>query len=85
MALRRPVVSTALGCEGLNVADRENIMIADTPTEFAERVIQLLTDKELRERIAGNARRLVETHYDWSKISQKLMEVYDNIVDHPKL
>ncbi len=85
MALGRPVVSTSIGCEGLNVADRENIMIADTPMEFAQCVIQLLMDKKLRERIAHNARCLVETHYDWSKISQKLMEVYDNIVDHPKL
>src|SRR5579885_2965455 len=85
MALGRPVVSTSIGCEGLNVADRENIMIADTPMEFAQCVIQLLMDKRLRERIAHNARCLVETHYDWSKISQKLMEVYDNIVDHPKL
>lgn len=85
MALGRPVVSTSIGCEGLNVADRENIMIADTPMDFVQCVIQLLTDKKLRERIAHNARCLVETHYDWSKISQRLMEVYDNIVDHPKL
>ncbi|MER3446056.1 MAG: hypothetical protein C4291_04115 [Candidatus Dadabacteria bacterium] len=85
MALGRPVVSTTLGCEGLSVVDGENIMIADTPTEFAERVIQLLTDKGLRDRIVHNARRLVETHYDWAVISRKLMKVYDNISDYSKV
>jgi glycosyltransferase involved in cell wall biosynthesis len=85
MALGRAVVSTSIGCEGLNVIDKENIMIADTPTEFAERVIRLLTDKGLRDRIARNARRLVEAHYDWAVISRKLMKVYDNIADYSEV
>ncbi|HWP92365.1 MAG TPA: glycosyltransferase family 4 protein [Thermodesulfobacteriota bacterium] len=85
MALGRPIVSTTLGCEGLNVTDGENIMISDSPREFSERVIQLLTDKGLRERIARNARRLVETHYDWAVISRKLMKVYENISDYSKV
>lgn len=80
MALGRPVVSTSLGCEGLDVIDKENIMIADTPSEFAERVVQLLKDNELRVRISRNARQLVEKHYDWSEISGKLMAVYSDLV-----
>ncbi|MGH7807549.1 MAG: glycosyltransferase family 4 protein [Thermodesulfobacteriota bacterium] len=84
MALGRPVVSTTLGCEGLNVTDKEDIMIADTPSEFAERVIQLLKDKELRDRIARNARLLVETHYDWKLIGGRLMTLYDNMVNYSK-
>jgi len=76
MALGRPVVSTSLGCEGLEVVDGEQIMIADTPAKFASKTIQLLTDKQLREKISANARQLVEMHYDWSAIAQKLMELY---------
>lgn len=80
MALGRPVVSTALGCEGLEVVDQEHLMIADSPAEFAERVVRLLTDRELRPRIARAARQLVETRYDWAVISQKLMAVYNEWV-----
>ena len=79
MALGRPVVSTTLGCEGLDVTHKENIMIADTPSEFAECVVQLLTDKELKGRVVYNARHLVETYYDWKTISRRLMILYDNI------
>jgi sugar transferase (PEP-CTERM/EpsH1 system associated) len=79
MALGRPVVSTSLGCEGLQVVDREHLMIADSPTEFAARVIELLTDARLRKEMAVNARRLVETHHDWEIISQKLLALYRDL------
>jgi len=79
MALGRAVISTSLGCEGLNVAHGENIMIADTPSAFAESVIQLLTDTKLKKTIIHNARRLVETNYDWKTISGRLMKVYENL------
>jgi glycosyltransferase involved in cell wall biosynthesis len=80
MALGRPVVSTSLGCEGLQVVDQEHLLIADTPVEFAQRVIQLLQDRELRARLAGQARRLVESRYDWSVISANLLRVYHDLV-----
>lgn len=81
MALGRPVVSTQLGCEGLNISDGENIMIADTPPLFAEKVIELLSDRKLRQEISVNARKLVETDYDWQAISRKLMKVYRNLLE----
>ena len=37
MALGRPVVSTTIGCEGLEVRDGEHLLIADSPERFAER------------------------------------------------
>lgn len=79
MALGRAVVSTSLGCEGLSVTDGENMMIADRPSEFAQCVIRLLRDKELKDKIVRNARHLVQTYYDWKIISGKLMALYDNM------
>lgn len=75
------MVSTTLGCEGLEVVDGENIMIADSPYEFAERVIMLLTNRDLRERISTNGRQLVKTRYDWTIISKRLIKVYIGLVD----
>ena len=42
MATGIPVVSTSVGAEGLNVTADENILIADTPEEFAEATLKLL-------------------------------------------
>jgi glycosyltransferase involved in cell wall biosynthesis len=76
MALGRPVVSTALGCEGLAVTHGENILVADTPADFAAQTVRLLNDEELRRRLIVNGRRLVETRYDWEAIAQQLLGIY---------
>ena len=66
MALGTPVVSTTIGCEGIEAKDGEELIIADDPQGFAQSVLELLYDKDKRTRIAANARRLVEQHYSWS-------------------
>jgi glycosyltransferase involved in cell wall biosynthesis len=76
MARGRPVVSTSIGCEGLEVTDGEHLLVADTPSGFAGRVTDLLESPELRARIGRNARRLVESRYDWSIINRKLAALY---------
>jgi glycosyltransferase involved in cell wall biosynthesis len=76
MALGRPVVSTSLGCEGLEVVDGEHLFIADSPEQIADKVVRLLADQALRERIASNARQLVVARYDWDVIADSLMRTY---------
>jgi sugar transferase (PEP-CTERM/EpsH1 system associated) len=76
MALGRIVVSTSIGCEGLEVTSGVHLIIADTPDEFAAGVLLALTSPQLRRRIASNARKLVEGRYSWANIGRKLIEVY---------
>lgn len=76
MALGIPVVSTSIGCEGLDVTHGEDILIADSPEEFANSVCGLLRDAGLRGRIAQNGRKLVENKYDWDIIVERLLDVY---------
>ena len=80
MALGRPVVSTSIGCQGLDVVDGEHLLIADTAELFVEQTVRLLTDKVLYQRIATNARRLVVDRYDWDAIAAKLEKVYFGLV-----
>lgn len=76
MAVGRPVVSTSVGCEGLEVTDGEHIRIADTPQAFANGVSDVLRNRSLAVRLSENARRLVESSYDWPVVNRKLMESY---------
>jgi sugar transferase (PEP-CTERM/EpsH1 system associated) len=76
MALGRPVVSTSIGCEGLDVIDGEHLFIADHPEDFAEKTVRLLTDEPLRQSIINRARELVVSRYDWDIIANQLMQVY---------
>jgi len=81
MALGRPVVSTSIGCEGLAVEDGVHLLVADDPETFARRVIGLLRSPERRTGLALQARRLVEEHYDWAVIGEKLLAVYRRLMD----
>ncbi|MBU0694322.1 MAG: glycosyltransferase [Candidatus Omnitrophica bacterium] len=76
MATGTPVVCTRRGAYGIEALDNFEILIADKPKDFANRVIELLTNDELYEKIADNARRLVEEHYDWDKIAEQLDGIY---------
>jgi sugar transferase (PEP-CTERM/EpsH1 system associated) len=81
MALGRPVVSTSIGCEGLEVRDGEHLLIADKPEAFAAKVVQLITDVDMYRRLTTIARELVVTHYDWDAIASHLLQLYVELVD----
>jgi len=74
----KPIVSTSLGCEGFEgLASGRELAIADTPKEFARRVIELLDDASRRERLGRAGRRFVEQRYDWRYIVPKFEELYE--------
>ena len=68
MALGTPVVSTSKGVEGLNVRPSTDLLVADTPAEFADQVLRLLASPELRQSLSQHARQTVETRYDWAQL-----------------
>ncbi len=76
MAMARPVVTTTIGCEGLRVTHGENILIADAARDFADKVVQLLENKGLRNQLAQAGRALVEREYGWERIAHQLEQAY---------
>jgi glycosyltransferase involved in cell wall biosynthesis len=81
MALGRAVVTTRIGCEGLDVVGGEHLLVADNPQDFADCTIRLLRDKAFYKRIATSARELVASRYDWDEIARKLQKIYTQIVE----
>jgi glycosyltransferase involved in cell wall biosynthesis len=68
MASGAPVVSTPIGCQGIEVKDGEHLLIVNSADEFASRIVQLLRNQELRRSMAARARSLIEREYAWKKI-----------------
>ena len=69
MAAGVPVVSTAVGAEGLGVEPGRHILIADDPEKMAAACLRLMDAAEGR-RIADAARDLVTQRYSWENVSQ---------------
>ncbi len=80
MALGTPVVSTSIGCEGLDVENGRNILIADEPPDFAQRVTDLMTDTGQWNQIAREGRALVEDKHDWGRISEHYRNMLHELV-----
>ena len=79
MAIGTPVVATSKGAEGLDVISGEHLFIADDPQQFAEFVIRLLGENDLRAKISSNARSFVGENYDWAKVMPKLFSLLGRI------
>ena len=76
MAMGKAVLSTSLGCEGLDVTPGRDIILADTPEDFALKAAALLNDPPTRKVMGRRARKLVEERYDWRTIIPRFDAVY---------
>jgi hypothetical protein len=74
-AHRIPVVSTTIGAEGLDVVPGRELLIADSPDEFADACVRLLEDRLLRGGIIEAAQRRVERDYWWPQIREEFASV----------
>lgn len=68
-ALGKAVVSTSLGAEGIEITDRRDILIRDDPESFADGIVAVLRNENLRRELGTNARTLVEEKYAWKKVA----------------
>lgn len=78
-AIGRPVISTTIGAEGLNYIDGENILIADNPKDFAQKIIILLKKRKLYDKLAENGKKTVESYYSFNTVSKKLEELLNSV------
>ncbi|MCX7716612.1 MAG: glycosyltransferase family 4 protein [Endomicrobia bacterium] len=79
MACGKPIVATSCSCEGLDVEDGKHLLIADTPEEFADKVLSLLTSESLKQYISENARKFVVENFSVDKIKNIWIESYEQI------
>lgn len=80
LANRLPLVTTTVGCEGIDVRTGVNTLIADDEAAFAEACIRLLTDGDLRQRLADSGAELFDRRYDWKGIEASVAELAEDVV-----
>jgi len=83
-AMKKAIVSTSLGCEGINFRDGESVLLADTPEAFSQAVIRLFDDRVYRVRLAEQAYSTVASSYSWRAIGGRLNDVLKSAVQPKK-
>lgn len=75
LANHLPLVTTPVGCEGIELTDDVDALIAQDAESFAAAVVRLLDDGTTRQRLADAAAELFERRYEWSAIRAQVTEV----------
>jgi len=76
LAMGKAMVSTTVGCEGVNVRNGEHLLIADTAMEFADKVVHVFSDRASAMALGRSARRLIEEEYSWDLAGARLGDLY---------
>ena len=79
MAVGKAVVSTTVGAEGLDVHSGKDIVLSDTPEDFAKSVAALMHDAEARRRLGQAATELAAT-YGWPRIGAKFGQILRGVI-----
>ena len=79
MAAGLPVVSTRLGAEGLSLVDGRHLLLADGARPFADAVLRLLREPELRQLLAREGQERVAAEFDWNRIAERNLAAWKEL------
>lgn len=85
LSMQKPVVSTSVGCEGIDVEDGKHLLIRDNPKEFADAVIQLFEDKNQKHRLIEYGFELMKQKYDWKVVGEAIEHSFEHLTQQPAL
>lgn len=80
MAAGTPVVSTSIGNEGIGGIDNIHLLIADNPHDFADKVVSLLSDKDLWLRLSNGGRVFVSGRFSMDTVRDVLNRTYEEVL-----
>jgi glycosyltransferase involved in cell wall biosynthesis len=83
MAMAKAIVSTDVGCEGLDVHDGVEMLIASDAKAFAAKTLELLRDRARAEVLSQGGLALVMRRFAWSQIEQRLVKAYGDPIPSP--
>jgi polysaccharide biosynthesis protein PslH len=76
MAYGKPVISTSIGAEGIEVTHNENILIANSEKEFTEETGKLLENQKTYRLIQKNSLEYVHNYFNNVNICKSLLNFY---------
>jgi sugar transferase (PEP-CTERM/EpsH1 system associated) len=79
MAMGKAIVSTTFGISGIECTANRDVLIADTPGDFAAAIALLMRDRDRARELGLNARALAVKKYDWRILIPRFEEIYSSL------
>ena len=80
-----PVVATTIAVEGMQLQDARDVLIADTPEDFASAIVRLYTDRTLWNVVSQGGRENVERHFSTRAATEALDQLITAALDHRRM
>lgn len=81
MSAGKTVVTTTLGARGIKYEAGKHLLIADTPQQFVEQIRRCVEDQAFCAQVGHNAYNLIVEEYDNEKLTQRLLTLYNSIIE----
>jgi glycosyltransferase involved in cell wall biosynthesis len=75
MAMKVPNICSSLANNAVKAIDGESILEANTPVQYAQKIVELLSNPKKAEQIAENAHRFVLGRFNWEVQNEKLEKI----------
>jgi glycosyltransferase involved in cell wall biosynthesis len=76
-----PIVATPFAVTGLGLQDGEHVLLGRSASDLAQQTIRVLGDDALADHLSRAGRRFVEERFDWSRVSQPLLVLHDELAE----
>ena len=80
MAMQKATVATSISIDGLDLADNREVLLADDPQGFADKVVRLLTDQKAAQQLGANGLARVQAQYSWGAMGKVLETAIQSIM-----
>jgi glycosyltransferase involved in cell wall biosynthesis len=78
-AMGMPIVTTSVGKEGIELVNGESCLIADTPTDFAKAIENLMSNETIMTTIADNAQKVFKNNYSKEALAMRRNLIYKKL------
>jgi glycosyltransferase involved in cell wall biosynthesis len=79
MAAGTPVVTTSFRNEGIGAEPGRDLLIADTPEDFAAMVVRVLSDRAFADKLGNNGKYYIQDHSSKEAVLHKLESLYEEL------
>ena len=83
MSYGLPVVTTSVGIEGFGLTPEENVLVGDSPEEFAAQIVRLLGDAELYKKLSANGWLFIKQNYSQEAVVERVYSIFDHLDSYP--
>jgi hypothetical protein len=80
MAMQKATVATSMSIDGLDLTDNREVLLADEPQAFAEKVVRLLTDQKAAQQLGVNGLVRVQGQYSWAAMGKALETTVQSVM-----